>query len=258
MRAKRIDQVETYILENKSVSIDKLCETFDISKNTVRRDLDVLTKKGTVAKVYGGAISTEPNGSNYKPLTSFNERNIKNSEAKIKIVKQASKFVNEGDTIFIDTGTSTLGIIDYLGHLNKLTIITNSIELIYKAQAYANITIIGLPGILKRDTSSLVGSVCFKQLKTYNIDKAFMACTAISLKGGVTNASFEEYEIKKTALEVSHEHYLLVDHSKFDKTSLMTYSTVDQFDCIITDTKPNKDYIEYFNNKNIHLEIAEK
>lgn len=256
MRIKRIDRLESYILEHKSVSIDKLCEEFQISKNTLRRDLDVLTKKKTVAKVYGGVIAIEPSNSGISVLTSFNERNIKNIEAKIQIVKAAVQFIEDGDTIFIDTGTSTLNIIDYLGHLSKVTVITNSVQVMYKAQAYPNINLIGLPGILKRDTFSLVGSSCSKCLKTYNIDKAFMACTAISLKNGVTNASFEEYEIKKTALAVSHKHYLLVDHTKFEKTSLMTYCEINELDYIITDAQPNDTFVKYFNDNNIHLEVV--
>lgn len=257
MKIKRIDQIESYIFEHKSVPIDKLCEKFQISKNTIRRDLDVLTKKGTVAKVYGGVIAIEQKNSNISVLTSFNERNIKNSEAKNKIVKAAVQFVNDGDTVFIDTGTSTSNIIDHLSHLNKVTIITNSVQVIYKAQAYPNINLIGLPGVLNRDTSSLVGSGCSKYLKTYNIDKAFMACTAISLENGISNASSEEYEIKKTAIERSHQHYLLVDHTKFDKTSLMTFCQINQLDYIITDIQPDDEYVEYFRHNNIRLEIAE-
>lgn len=257
MKIKRIDEVESYIFKHKSVSIDRLCEEFQISKNTIRRDLDVLTKKGTVAKVYGGVISIEPNNSNISLLTSFNERNIKNNESKNRIAKASAQFIKDDDTIFIDTGTSTLNIIDNLIHLSKVTIITNSIEIIYKAQAYPNINLIGLPGILKRDTSSLVGSGCSKYLKAYNIDKAFMACTAISLENGVSNASSEEYEIKRTAIERSREHYLLVDHTKFDKTSLMTFCQINQLDYIITDLQPSDTYLQYFRNNSIHLEIAE-
>lgn len=257
MKIKRIYQVESYILEHKSVSIDNLCEEFHISVNTIRRDLDILTKKGTVSKVYGGAIAIELTTSTSGALTSFNERNIKNSEAKNRIVKVAVQFIKDGDTIFIDTGTSTSNIIDYIGHLNKVTIITNNIEVLYKAQAYPNIKLIGLPGILKHDTSSLVGSDCSKYLKAYNIDKAFMGCTAISLENGISNGSFEEYEIKKIAIEKSHEHYLLVDNTKFDKTSLMTFCQIHQIDYIITDVRPNDMYMEYFKNNNIHLEIAE-
>ena len=81
MRISRIDQLEQYILEHKSVSIDTLCEVFQISKNTVRRDLDVLLTRGNIEKVYGGVIASESSMA-IPELTSFNERNIKNREAK--------------------------------------------------------------------------------------------------------------------------------------------------------------------------------
>lgn len=256
MRVKRIDLIEKYIYENKLVSIDKLCEEFQISKNTVRRDLDTLTKKGVISKVYGGAIAINKNTENVSKLISFNERHIKNSEAKDRIAKAAANYVQDGDTIFIDSGTSTINIINYLSHINQLTVVTNSIQVLYKALSYPNINVIGLPGNLKHDTASLVGISCVKDLKTYNINKAFMACTAISLKSGITNASAEEYEIKKTAIEKSHEHYLLVDHSKFDKTSLMTYCLIEQLDYVISDIQPNDTYMDYFNSHNVKTIIA--
>lgn len=258
MRVKRIDLIEKYIYENKFVSIDKLCEEFQISINTVRRDLDTLVKKGAVTKVYGGAIATNKQIENISTLISFNERHIKNSEAKDKISKEASKYVKDGDTIFIDSGTSTISIINYLGNINQLTVVTNSIQVMFKVLSYPNIKLIGLPGNLKHDTASLVGSRCVRDLKTYNISKAFMACTAISLNSGITNASPEEYEIKKTALEQSHEHYLLVDHTKFDKSSLMTYSSIEQLDYVITDIQPNDAYMDYFDKHNVKIIVADE
>ncbi|MDO4296565.1 MAG: DeoR family transcriptional regulator, partial [bacterium] len=115
MRISRIDQLEHYILEHKSVSIDTLCEVFQISKNTVRRDLDVLLTRGNVEKVYGGVIACD-NNSGIPELISFNERNIKNREAKNKIAALAASHVREKDIIFIDTGTTTVSIIDHLAH----------------------------------------------------------------------------------------------------------------------------------------------
>ena len=82
MRSKRIDLVENYIINHKTVSIDKLCEVFDVSKNTIRRDLSVLVEKGTIKKVYGGVTVNEN-----QELVSFEERNVKNSKFKISFRK---------------------------------------------------------------------------------------------------------------------------------------------------------------------------
>ena len=84
-----------------------------------------------------------------------------------------------------------------------------------------------------------------------------MACTAASLQSGVTNATSEEYEVKKVVMAQSREHILLIDHTKFNQTSLMTYSQLKDFDLIITDELPGSDYIEHFKTHKVILEIAE-
>lgn len=254
MRVKRIDQIEQFIYDNKSVTIDKLCEEFQMSKNTIRRDIDYLAKKGTIQKVYGGVTINESNKTN--ELISFDERNVKNNASKDSIARTAAQFVEENDTIFIDTGTTTLNMIDYLSHLSHITVITNSIPVIVKALPYENIQLISLPGLVKRSTSSLTGAGSVDFLKAYNITKAFMSCTGLSISNGISNASPEEYEIKKTAMEQSQKHILLADHTKFDKTSLMKYSALSQLNMLITEEKPPTAYVEYFDELHIKLVIT--
>lgn len=244
MRISRIDELEQFIIEHKSVTMDTLCDVFGISKNTVRRDLEVLLRRGTVEKVYGGVIAAE-NTTAIPELISFHERFSKNAQQKQLIGALAASFVREQDIIYIDSGTTTINIIDHLAHLPAVTVITNSVQIINKAMNYSNINLIVLPGILKRDTASLVGSSCIEYLETFNIVRAFMACTSISLETGICNASTEEYGVKKAALKKSRKHYLLADSSKFGKTSLMTFGQISQFDYIITDTLPDDRFRAY-------------
>lgn len=238
MRVERIDRLEQYILDKKSVSLDALCEKFDVSKNTLRRDIDTLVKKGTIDKVYGGVIAVEKNhmAVGLKP---FNERNLLNLDLKERIAAKAAEFVKEGDTIFLDTGSSTLPIVSMLSHLNDVTIVTNSVPAIYSAINYPNIKVIALPGTLNRSTDSLVGAGCLDSLKNFHLKKAFMSCTGLSVDGGVCNASFAEYEIKRGAMGISAQRFLLADHSKFQVSAMMQYSSLDKFDYLITDKSPD-------------------
>ncbi|HBG10959.1 MAG TPA: hypothetical protein DDX68_01785 [Clostridium sp.] len=121
---------------------------------------------------------------------------------------------------------------------------------------YPNINVIVLPGSLKRDTASLVGSSCVEYLEDYNIIRAFMACTGVSLQAGVCNASTEEYTIKKTALKKSQKHYLLADSSKFGRASLMTYGDIGQFDYILTERTPDDDFSSSCKELGCVIEIA--
>ena len=188
MRTKRIDLIEAFIEQEKSVSLDTLCEKFNVSKNTIRRDIDDLVKKGTAEKVYGGVVSTQqPSDTRLLP---YEQRHTVLSAEKDAISKKAASFVEN------DTGTTCLNMVDCLSHLN-CTIITNSLQIFIRAVPYPNLQVISLPGILNRDTLSFVGSEIPGYLRTFNITKAFMASTGVTIENGLTNASAGEYAVKK-------------------------------------------------------------
>lgn len=146
MRSKRIDLIEKYIYKHKTISIDKLCEEFKMSKNTIRRDIDTLVDRGVIKKVYGGVTVNSSN----KELLSFEERTIKNNFAKLSIAERASQFVEDGDSIFIDSGTTTFNMIEYLKDKKNITVFTNNLNVIVQAIPYENIEIICLSGKLTR------------------------------------------------------------------------------------------------------------
>lgn len=252
MRNIRLEQLEAYIIEQKNVSLDTLCQTFGVSMNTIRRDLSELTSRGTIKKVYGGVTAV----TEASPLISYEVRNTCLSEEKDIICRQAASYVKPGDIIYLDTGTTCLNLIDYLCGLS-CTILTNSLQVCIKAAAYPSLRLICLPGELKRETLSFVGEEVLSFLKIYNIQKAFMTATGLSTENGLSNASPEEYRIKCAVMNASKEHYLLLDHSKFDRVSLMTYASFDQIHCLITDQKPSEKYLRSCENDGIQLVYPE-
>ena len=251
MKTQRLDSLEQYILDNRAVTIDNICKTYHVSKNTVRRDLDELAQRGTIKKVYGGvrATSIPPVKT---PLSSFAERHIENRISKEYICKNASTLVSDGDIIFIDTGTTCVNIIEYLKD-TQCTIITNSLQVAIIAIPYKNLNLLILPGKLNRDTLSFVGIETVENLQIYNIDKAFMASTGITIENGLTNASPEEYSVKKTAIQNSQSRYLLVDYTKFGRAALKTYCQIADINAIVTDRQPPDEYITYCNNHNVKI-----
>lgn len=253
MRTKRIHLIEEYITKEKSASLDDLCKRFSVSKNTIRRDIDYLVKKDVVKKVYGGVeLNTKPS---LNSLTSFDERFEQNASQKDAIARKAAELVEDNDTIFIDTGTTCPNMIHYL--VDKTCIvITNSLQIAVYAIHYPNIKVVMLPGILQSQTRSFVGTSSEKYLKDFNINKAFMACTGISLEKGITNSSFEEYTIKKTVIQNTKKCYLLADSSKFGKTGMMTFAKFSDFNAIISNGKPDKTYTNKLKQSSIdYIEV---
>ena len=217
--------------------MEDLQKHFDTSMNTIRRDVALLIKKGSVEKVYGGVCARKA-----EQLTPFDVRTIKRPEAKMLIGRRAAGLVEDGDTIFIDSGTTTLHVIPSLSDKQNITIITHNLHAIMAAVPYPNLTVIILPGQLLRKTSSFTGHEAIRLIKSYNIKTAFMAATGFSLTNGITNASPLEYELKIAAMERSSKSYLLLDSHKFGETAIMTYAQPHQFDGVITEAMPDESY----------------
>ncbi len=234
MKADRILEMERYVLQKGAATMEELREYFDISMNTVRRDVAELLKRGMLEKVYGGVCARK----NEQSLTPYDVRRRGSEEAKAAIGKRAAELVSDGDIIFIDSGTTTLHMIDHLQDKRELTIITNNLEAVNRALPYENITIIALPGQVRRKTHSFTGDDAVRYLRRFNVRIAFMASTGLS-SHGVTNSSPMEYEIKKCAVESAEKTVLLISQAKFGVTGLMTFAQLADFDVLVTDEMPS-------------------
>ncbi|WP_046655607.1 DeoR/GlpR family DNA-binding transcription regulator [Clostridium tetani] len=252
LKEDRIKGIENYVIKHENVSINTLCSLFDVSKNTIRRDISELERKGVIKKIYGGI--TLKNKTSTVP---FQQREIKHKETKKIIAKAASNLVENGDIIYIDSGTTTMHMIPFLSDKKNENIITNNVNVIVNSFPYKNLNILSTGGSLSRNTNSLIGVESINFLKNYNISKCFMASTGVSIKKGVTNSSSFEYEIKRTVVKQSSKIILLADSSKLGMASLMTYCNLEDIDTFITNEPLSNDYLDFFNKNNIELIISD-
>jgi DeoR family transcriptional regulator, myo-inositol catabolism operon repressor len=253
IKDKRINKIEEYIIEHKSASLDELMNVFEVSKNTIRRDVQELVEKGAFKKVYGGVAVIDDKRAK---LESFHDRQVRNQTEKEMIGKAAANYVKDGDIIFIDSGTTTIEMIESI-NTKQVTVITNNLDFIVRALPFENLNVITAGGILERKTNSFGSLKYMDIINAYNINKAFMASTGVSLSNGVTNASPLESELKASIVERSSEVFLLVDHDKFDKYGLMTYCKLDNIDYLVTDMMPSEDYQNYTKKNGIQIVLTE-
>ena len=252
MKSIRLKQMEEYILEHDLVSMDELRETFKISMNTVRLDVAYLVNKGSVCKVYGG-VRSNPN----KNLIPFEERQAKNSSEKRCVGKAGAALVEDGDIIYIDSGTTTMYIMDFLEDCKNVTVLTNSLNVVNRAVLLPNINVISLPGTLERKTNSFVSADTVRALEKYNIKKSFMASSGISQTGMITNSSPPEYEIKKAAISNSQEVYLLIDSSKYGKSAMMTYAEISEMSKIVVGNNVDSKLLELCERHGVEAILAQ-
>lgn len=247
MKSKRLTDMEAYILSHGSATMEELRDTFDVSMNTVRRDVAELLKAGNILKVYGGVRSATEN-----PVQAAYP---KNSGTKRAICFEAAKLVREGDIVFIDAGTTTVQIVEAIKDM-RVTVITNNIQVMVKALEYENLRVIMLPGEAHRNTLSVTGEDSAEYLSHMNTNIAFMAATGASFTG-VANSSPLEYSIKKAAVAHTERAVLLVSGSKFGTTSLLIYAGLDKFQTVVTDSRIPPAYRQRFKDLHIDLKIVE-
>ncbi|WP_138418067.1 DeoR/GlpR family DNA-binding transcription regulator [Aquibacillus sediminis] len=251
LKTKRLEMIQDYINERGTVSLDDLVNQFGVSKNTIRRDVQDLIDGGDFKKVYGGVAVDKPNST-----IPYGDRKIRNYEVKKQIGQAAANFVEDGDIIFIDSGTTTVEMVEFIKD-KELTIITNNIDFVIKALPYENLNVFSTGGMVERKTNSFTSADNDEMITSYNITKAFLASTGISIKNGVTNSLPLESGLKRSVVERSAENFLLVDHSKFNKAALTTYCDIKQIDYIVTNEIPNE-YINYSNKNKIKVVVTEK
>lgn len=208
---ERRQEILTLITKRSRVSVDHLAHHFGVSHSSIRRDLSQLHEDGLITRTYGGAVAV--NG--IATETPFDERQVSNFEEKDRIGKAAAKLIEEGETIFIDGGTTTECMLPYL--MNKrITVVTYGLNIVNRLSSSHTVTVISSGGSLHQPSLTFNGVFALHNLQSYNIryDKTFMAASGVSLAAGVTNASLEEIQIKRKAIEVGQYNVLLVDASK--------------------------------------------
>ena len=152
MKISRLNAIEEYVLSKKTVSIDELCEVFSVSKNTIRRDLNELEARGHIVKVYGGVTAVLPEDVMPLPV-----RSGLNPSAKDHIGRLAAREIREGDTVFIDSGSTAVNVLRHLPPRIKITVVTHSLPAMVEAAKYDNVNLISLGGVFNSSTSSFVG-----------------------------------------------------------------------------------------------------
>ena len=256
MKINRLRKIQDLLEEKKSISINDLCAAFDVSKNTIRRDIAELEKRGIISKVYGGIVLQEQEAPQAKAPAMVPEDN-KDNINKQKIARMAASLVQDDDVIYIDSGTTTMHMMPYLEDKHNITIVTASINVINIAAASAKFNIIATGGTIYAPTKAFVGPSVLNCLKQYNISKTFISSTGISIENGLTTASPLECDIKRYLVDKPGKKILMVDSTKIDSASLISFCNLDEIDCIVVDKELPTRYKEFFAEHNIEVIVCD-
>jgi DeoR family fructose operon transcriptional repressor len=236
---ERYAAILNMLKEKNTVTLAELVENMEASESTIRRDLASLDEMGRLKRIRGGAASI---GKDFV----FDEDDVntkfgKNVEEKQKIAMYAAGLIQDEDCIFIDAGTTTEMMIDYI-QATKAVFVTNGIRHAQKLIKKGLRTYM-IGGRIKPVTEAVIGAEGVQEMMKYNFTKCFLGTNGIHLENGFTTVDPEEAMMKKKAVEKSYVTCILADHTKFGKVTPVTFADI-KTACIITDREPDKRYCE--------------
>lgn len=240
LHEERHEQILAQLKIKHAVKVNALAKELGASESTIRRDINELDQKGLLKRVFGGAVSVT--GNIASEATDVAERTRLNVEEKDRIAQYAATLISDNDFVFIDAGTTTEKMIDYLENKN-VTYVTNGVVHAMKLVKNGfNAFMIG--GSLRPMTQAAVGSAAIESIKQYNFTKCFMGANGVDIERGFTTPDISEAAIKTEAVRRSHVSYVLVDHEKFGRVSSVTFAGIEDAS-IITNRADNPQYRQY-------------
>ena len=228
----RKQEIVDMVNSNGRATVNELCTYFNVSPATIRTDLNELERMGILKRTHGGAISNS-SISNYEPTSQEKEEQYVAQKKAISLA--ALDYVKPGDTIAIDTGTTTLVFAKAIVNIPNLTVITNDLHIAMFLEQSVNTTVIMLGGYIRRHFHCTMGQSVVDALAPLHIDTTFLATNGISTDRGLSTPNMEVANIKKEMIKNSQNVVLLVDSSKIGKNALATFATLNEVDVLITD-----------------------
>ncbi|NWL86087.1 MULTISPECIES: DeoR/GlpR family DNA-binding transcription regulator [unclassified Paenibacillus] len=233
------------------LKINELTEALDISIDTLRRDINLLTKQGKIEKIYGGIKLVGRFGE-----SSMEERMINHLEEKEQIARKCCEFIEDGDCIYIDSGSTTYQIAKYMKHKKKLTVITSSIPVIQEL-VHSDVDLIIIGGKIRKEEQSVVAYDYIFNFHELNIRKAFICCSGITIERGISDYNMEEAITRKKMIDLASEVYVAADSTKFGKDVMVSIAPLERIDTIVTDVNVDRSYQAKFRKTDTKLIIAD-
>lgn len=249
---ERQNQIMQLLARNQRISVTEICETFEVSEATARRDLEALAVQGKLQRVHGGAI---PVG-RAAPELPLLERCLEQASEKERIGKAAAAMVNNNETIFLGSGTTVLEVAKNIREHKGLTVITNSLPVINTLSGLPEILVIVLGGMLRDSELSFIGHITEQALAEVRAEKVFIGTRAISLDQGLTNDYLQETMTDRAILKAGREVIVVADHSKFGRVATALLAPIESVHTIVTDEGTQQDFLDAVQERGLRVVTA--
>lgn len=234
--------------EGKVIVAD-LSKEFDVTEETIRRDLEKLDNDGLAKKTYGGAVINKTLNNDLP----FNVRKRTNVELKQQIASKIADMIHDGDYIMLDASSTAIYVTQQIKNRKNITLITNSVEVLLELTDKDDWNILSTGGALRKGALSLVGTSAEKMIRGFHVDIAVCSSKGIDLNMGITDSNEKDSEIKQAIFAAADKKVLAIDSTKFDKISFVRVCDSKDVDTVVTDSRPSERWVEHFKEREVEL-----
>ena len=249
---QRREKILELLQEDGSAKVVDLARLFKVTEVTIRQDLEKLDKDGLIIKEHWGAFFKNVEDQ----VRTFSLVHQDNMDKKERIAIKCLEFIESGDTIILDSGSTTTEIAKKLKGIKNLTVITNALNIALILGAEPGIEVIMTGGEFKPPTLSLTGQKAADFFKGLNVNKLFLATAGISLKAGLTYPSISDIVVKKAMIDAAETTYLVADSTKIGKSAFASLGALSLINYIVTDSGIQDNYLKVFQDNEIELIVA--
>lgn len=251
--AERRKRIKDMLLQSGSVKVADLVAQFDVSEETVRRDLYELERAGIALKNYGGAILSEETDTPSNAPSSIQQRKVYMSAEKDAIGRCAANLVKAEQVIMLDAGSTTTSVAKHLVNTEQLTVVTNSITVADALSQSQQSSVFVLGGKLHPHFMSLIAPHPEEEIRKYSADIVFLGASGIDVNRGFMSVDVYEAQVKRAMLEAAKQVIIVADHSKFDKRGLVSFCDFEQVDVLVTSQQVDAGIVKEIEKKGVEV-----
>lgn len=245
-------RIVDYINQRKKATVQELSSHFAVSTATIRNDLRDLERTSQLVRTHGGAL--------IKTQAAYEEeidaRNVEKREEKRRIGRAALELIRDGDSIVLDTGTTTYELARLLVERKNITVVTNDLRIALLLEQYDSVQVLVLGGMLRKHFHCTLGDPGASLLADLRVDKAFMGANSVSPHDGASTPDLHTAEIKKGMIAIAGQVVLLADSDKLNRRSFAKFASTAEIDMLVTDSM-DKNEIGEFEQVDIDVIVAE-
>lgn len=247
---QRRQEILNLIREDGHAKVQKLSQIFKVSEVTIRQDLEALEEMGYVQREHGGAFLKDVG--NFASTGTLINESVKIAE-KQELARKAISLIHEGESIILDSGSTTTELAKLMTGFHNLTVITNALNIAYILGGNPGINLIVSGGEFKAPTLSLTGDMAAATFKGLHVDKCFLATAGISPDMQLTYPSLSDLVVKSAMIRAANKVYLLADSSKIGVSSFASLGRISLIDTLITDSKISDGQLQTLRELNVEV-----